>query len=350
MLPTFISGVFKYFVERNNAKFDKEEIALTKVACPVISVGNLSVGGTGKTPFVIMLAKFLLDSGIKPAIIGKGYKRKSKGELIISDGNTIFSDYQNAGDEMYLVAKSLAVPVVVHNEKYLAAQTAFENFKPDCIIIDDGFQHRRLHRDIDIVLIDKDTAERPFLIPKGRLREPLSSLQRADVVVYTDVFDTSQITKHLKDSCISIRTISKTGDVYSLKDKSTFNPGEADNNCIAFCGIANPARFNAALFKAGINPKDTICFNDHHNYSQKDISKIINVCKKYSAAYAVTTEKDAVKLSLASEQFEANNIQLAVLPVYTKIIEGEKDFCDYILSCISHPELGSGSLDSQGRC
>ncbi|MDQ1266970.1 MAG: tetraacyldisaccharide 4-kinase, partial [Bacteroidota bacterium] len=177
-----LSKIYGAAVVWNNKRFDSGSIIPVKCKAPVISIGNISAGGSGKTPFTIMLTKEIIRMGYRPAIVGKGYKRKSRGLKIVSDGIEIFTNPVEAGDEMFMLAERLRVPVIVHDTKAEAALVADNRFKPDVIIIDDGFQHRGLYRDLDIVLLDAASLERPYLLPKGRLREPLSSLNRADII------------------------------------------------------------------------------------------------------------------------------------------------------------------------
>jgi len=156
-----------------------------KLPCKVVSVGNLSVGGTGKTPFVLFLANTLKTGGLNVAVLSRGYKRKSTGTHVVSDGNTLKSDLNNSGDEPFMLANKLQdIPVVVDENRYRGGQFICNEYNPDVIIMDDAFQHRRVFRDVDIVLINSNH-RRPKLLPYGLLREPLRNIKRADAVIFT---------------------------------------------------------------------------------------------------------------------------------------------------------------------
>ena len=156
-----------------------------KLPCKVVSIGNLSVGGTGKTPFVLFLANTLKATGLKVAVLSRGYKRKSAGTLVVSDGNAVQSDLENSGDEPFMLANKLkGIPVVVDENRYRGGQLICNEYNPDVILMDDAFQHRRVFRDVDIVLINSNH-RRPKLLPYGLLREPLRNIKRADAVIFT---------------------------------------------------------------------------------------------------------------------------------------------------------------------
>jgi len=176
------SLIFKLITWIRNRLYDKNIFRSLKAnQCKIISVGNISVGGTGKTPVIRFLADYLKEMGFKVAILSRGYRRKSKGTIIVSDGNETLANLQQAGDEPYLLARQLdSIPVIVEADRYKGARFIQDNFQPDVILLDDAFQHRRLHRDLDIVLVDASVGfGRGFLLPAGFLREPISSLKRA---------------------------------------------------------------------------------------------------------------------------------------------------------------------------
>jgi len=300
-----------------------------KAKVPVISVGNISFGGTGKTPFVIYLCKLLKELNHKPAVIGRGYKRKSKEDVVVSDGINILADVETGGDEMVLIAKN-SVPVFAGTSKSNVVEKMNNNdclinysYNFDCIIVDDGFQHKKLHRDIDIVLVDKKS------ITDFIKREPIKSLKRADIIVCTNDLTESDITKY-KIQLQNIITVKKnnntTFNLFTKNDNKTSN-----DKVIALTGIANPNRFINTLNYDTIYP---VKYPDHHYYTDKNITKIINKAKQNNCETVVTTEKDAVKLIKFKEIFEKNNIKIIVFPIEIKITKEDENKLKKILEKI----------------
>ncbi|MCX7735987.1 MAG: tetraacyldisaccharide 4'-kinase [Candidatus Kapabacteria bacterium] len=331
----FLSKIYEYSIKRINSRFDNNETDIYKPSVPVISVGNLSLGGTGKTPFVIMLGKFLKEKNLNIGIIGKGYKRQSRGELLVSDGKEIKTTPENAGDEMFLLAQKLKAPVLIHNEKYLAAKSIESLFNLDCILLDDGFQHRKLHRNVDIVLLDDKTLRNPNLIPKGRLREPISSLNRADILCLMDInFDRySIILSEFQDKLI-IECEKKISMIYNLFNNSSLD-GNSKYEFLAISGIGNPESFHQLLSKNSIIIKDKINFIDHYNYNLNSVKYIISKCNKNHINYIITTEKDAIKLKNYGELFAEHKIEFYVANLDIIIKNNKEEFFDYIMNKIN---------------
>jgi len=186
LLP--FSLLFRLAVYLRNLLYDFNLLPIVKLNVPVISVGNLTVGGTGKTPAVEYIARLLLSNHLRPAIVTRGYGRKQLGTVVVSDGEKICSAIEAGGDEALQLAKRLQHAVVIADEKkFRGAQYAWENFKIDAVIVDDGFQHRKLHRDLNIVLIDVPSFfENRWMLPAGPFREPFGSVSRADVVIFSN--------------------------------------------------------------------------------------------------------------------------------------------------------------------
>jgi len=175
-------------VRARNRLFDSGFLEQQRIGCPVISVGNLTVGGTGKTPMVILLAGMLKDRGLRPAVLSRGYGGKNRADvLVVSDGMRVLAGPDEAGDEPVLIARRLGdVPVLAGPKRVITGRHALEHFSVDAILLDDGFQHRYLHRDLDIVLLDsRQPLGNGFLLPRGPLREPPSALARAGVIAFT---------------------------------------------------------------------------------------------------------------------------------------------------------------------
>ncbi len=265
---------------------------------PVISIGNLSVGGTGKTPVTIETARYFKKKGLKPCVLSRGYKRNSKGVVLVSDGERIFVDIKTAGDEPYLIAKE-NIPVVVGESRYEAGKEALEKIRPNLFILDDGFQHYQLERDVDVLLID---ATRPFwkdeLLPAGRLREPRSFNKYADAFVITKTFLLSE--KEKDEFFYYLEQYAKP--YFIAKEKfSRFIDGEFEYNFDImvdvevgiFAGIGNNNQFFRYMLtcadRCGFKIKYTKSFPDHHSYENLTLEKDVD--------FWITTYKDFIKLS-----------------------------------------------------
>lgn len=334
MVTGLLASVYGKIVKIRNRRYDRDEKLITKLSVPIISVGNLSVGGTGKTPFVQMLAKELIAMKYKPAIVGRGYKRKSKGEVVVCDGKKLLVSAREGGDEMVLLASSLNIPVVAHDSKAEGAISAERRFDINCIIIDDGFQHRALKRNIDIVLVDNETIENPNLLPKGRLREPLESLERADVVCLTgDMKITPLLREKSAKDTIFIKVKPLRGEPYLLDSRKKLNPQDAAlsaKGIVPIAGIAKPFRFFQMLKVGGYKTITPTAFSDHHFYNRNDIEKIKRICETSSTKYIATTEKDAAKLIEFIPRFNHYGIKVLVFPIHLKITFGREEFISLI--------------------
>lgn len=333
MISDFFSKVYGKIVKYRNRRYDRENNLSQKISLPVISVGNLSVGGTGKTPFVEMLARLLISMGKHPAIIGRGYKRKTKGEIIICDGEKLLASASEGGDELYLLARKLFIPVIANESKVEAALSAERRFNIDCILVDDGFQHRALRRNLDIVLIDKETTEKPFLLPKGTLREPLESLKRANVICLTGgakITDTLKQNTNFDTLFIKVKVINGEPYLLTNTDKTQVINNIKKQNIIAVAGIAKPYRFYDMVKSMQYNLINHLNFNDHHYYDRNDIEKIRRFAEENSSKYIAVTEKDAVKLIEFIDRFKHYGLELLVFPISMKIIDGKETFINLL--------------------
>jgi len=268
---------------------------------PVISIGNLTVGGTGKTPAVIMVGEMLLKMGKKPAILSRGYKREGKNvSTIVSDGNSLLLDRRCAGDEPYMIAKRLkGVPVIVGSNRFDSGLLALKNFDVDLFILDDAFQRIQLHRDLNILLIDsKNPFGNGYLFPRGILREPVEAATRADLIILTKCdSDSVSIPQLPQDvpTALAAAPISKLVDIKSGETTPIESIG--GKKIAAFCGIGSPESFSESLSNLGAEVVVFKPFPDHHSYSSNDINAILLEATEEGAEYIVTTEKDSVKLS-----------------------------------------------------
>jgi len=275
------------------------------VSVPVISVGNITTGGTGKTPLVEWIADKLAARALRVCILTRGYARANPHQrILVSDSLKILSDVESAGDEPLMLAESLRgkAAVVCDSDRAAAAKWAIQNLESDVLILDDGFQHLRLGRDVDIVAID---AMRPFdngwVLPAGMLREPISSLARADCVVITRAGDgidedlKPQIKNATDAPIVASRTI--TSRVHSMQSDLPVDIEKLrDKRIAAFCGLGNPDSFFRQLAAEGFLPVHAVAFRDHQRYSQSDIDRLTKESAARGAEALVTTAKDAVKL------------------------------------------------------
>lgn len=295
----------------------------------VISIGNITLGGTGKTPLVEYIAKYLSDENLETAIVSRGYKRKdrSKKILVVSDGKKTLASIEEAGDEPFMLAEKLkGVKILVGSNRFESGKLAIEKLSCDVILLDDGFQHLKLKRDLDIVVID---ATDPFsngeVVPRGRLREPLYGLKRAQMVIVTrsdNYLNRDLIFNVLSNLELNVPVIYAYHDFVGLRELFTNKPAPIrkliNAKVAVVCALGNPKVFldDLAHYQAKIISKHI--FIDHHPYQQSDIDQIISQAKALGADFIVTTEKDAVKLKPFS--FD--------LPIY--IVEIKVDFEDEV--------------------
>jgi tetraacyldisaccharide 4'-kinase len=267
----------------------------TRLDRPVISVGNMTVGGTGKTPLVEWISKAVAARGKKVCILTRGYGRENpQRQVVVSDGETILATPAEAGDEPYLLATKLlgSAAVISNIDRISAARYAIENLASDCFVLDDGFQHLRVARDLNIVTID---ATNPWgggeLLPYGRLREPLSGLGRADCVVMTrcdQAENLDRLREEIRD-LISGRPVFESA-MRPVKNLLPTGP------VAAFCAVGNPQSFFTQLRESGYQLAMQKVFADHHSYTQQDVNHLIDEAAHAGANNLITTAKDAVKL------------------------------------------------------
>ena len=269
----------------------------TRLDRPVISVGNITTGGTGKTPLVEWVARTIAAAGKKVCILTRGYGRDNPDrQVVVSDGTNVLANPSEAGDEPFLLATNLAgVAAVISNaDRIEAAKGAIRHLGTDCFVLDDGFQHLRLERDLNILTID---ATNPWggghLLPYGRLREPLSGLSRADCVVITRA-DQANNLDTLRDQ---IRGLTANAPIFQSRMRIKNLPETIPTPVAAFCGVGNPQSFFNQIPHEVVLQKT---FPDHHRYSQTDVDSLIEAARRAGAHSLITTAKDAVKLKSLS--------------------------------------------------
>jgi tetraacyldisaccharide 4'-kinase len=301
------SRLYGRIVEIRTRRMINDSGRVRRLPRPVVSVGNLTTGGTGKTPMAAYLAGLIGSWGLNPVILSRGYGGSAERcGAIVSSGKGPLVPPEVAGDEAYLLAQRLPeVPVVVGRDRHAMGASVFEQFRPDCYLLDDGFQHIRLHRDLNLVLLDY---KRPFgnghLLPRGHLRESRDALERADAIVLTrsDVG-----TKPLDEvmACSRRKPVFRaahhsvvvhhwnSGKYLEILDKKHIT---ADLPVYIFSGIADNGGFQDAVKKMGARPVGHRAFADHHPYSRKDIDTIKAGASGAGAKALVTTAKDFVRL------------------------------------------------------
>ena len=285
-----LSMLFSAGVVFRNALYDRGALKVHKLARPVVSIGNISVGGTGKTPFVIALGELLKQRGIAFDVLSRGYGRSAK-ELAVVDPQ---GSPQQFGDEPLLIARKLGVPVIVSADRFQAGQFAEKQFPSRLHLLDDGFQHRRLHRDFDIVLLPKEDFA-GTLLPIGRLREPLSALRRADAIVAFD----------------PLRIVGSNAQPWPARRVIVLP--DVGGKVVAFCAIGRPRQFFDALKTQGQELAAEISFRDHHRYRQTDMERLLRLKHETAADNFITTEKDLINLAgLAAQLQPLQTVELRI--------------------------------------
>ena len=325
-------------VRTRNRLFDVGVLRQEKIGCPVVSVGNLTVGGTGKTPMVMLLAGLLRKWGLRPAVLSRGYGGKSRsGVLVVSDGRSVLAGPEEAGDEPVLIARRLRdVPVLAGPKRVITGRYALEHFDIDAILLDDGFQHRYLARDLDIVLLDsRQPLGNGFVLPRGPLREYPSALERAGLIAFTRSEDGAAPPVDGRLSAIlsrrpSLRT--RIRPTALIGPEGTEQPLSvlAGKRVFAFAGIAQPDSFPQTLEDLGGVIAGFRAFPDHHRYTAEDLGRIEQDAGLARADVVLATEKDLVKLQGLPRALS----RLFALAVETEILEGADGLEAALRACL----------------
>lgn len=297
LLP--VSWLFRIAVSVRNFLYSSG-IFKAKVLTPkIISVGNIAAGGTGKTPFVELLTEYLLNKGKFVIIVSKGYKRESDDIKVVETGfknDKHELNTENLGDEALMLLENLSSKglegglLVVGDNKTKTAKFAATKFKPEVIIIDDGFQHRKLFRDLDIVIVNPNSSK--HLIPAGYLREPLKNFKRADLIVVNNKFLKDPVNENRKNKPQVI--CSYKFDSFR-NNKTVIGTGEI-KSAVVFCGIGEPGSFKMLIDELKIKTDQFLVFPDHYNYTNGDLDKIMSAFKDHRSSHILTTQKDYVRL------------------------------------------------------
>lgn len=311
-----LSAVYGGVARLRRAWYERRPSSRVRLARPVISVGNLVVGGSGKTPVVACLAELLIAQGHRPAILSRGYARRSSDLVVVSDGTGPLVSVEESGDEPQMLARDLTgVPVVVSADRSRAGLVAIERFNPTVLILDDGFQHLHLERTIDLLVISAaDLKER--VLPSGRLREPLSAARVADaVLVYGDQAQAKRV-------AASVGVAHAYGvSTRVLPLRALAGTSSPDARVAAVAGIARPERFFETLRQQGHQVVHERVFPDHHWFTAADVEEIERVARSSGVERVVTTAKDAVRLE---PHRSAMTLRWEILPMTVSIEPGSE--------------------------
>jgi len=307
-----LSAVYGRAATLRRSWYAKRPHAQRRLERPVISVGNLAVGGSGKTPVVASIARLLLERAHRPSILSRGYARRheSDGVVVVSDGDRVMAPVETTGDEPQMLARALpGVPVLVCADRYLAGRLAETRFGATVHVLDDGFQHVQLARSIDLLIVaPSDLVDR--VLPSGRLREPIAAASAADaVIVPGSNHDAARVA-----STLGVPTsFTMTTRYDAIRPLSGPASGLHDKRVLAVAGIARPARFFAAVRERGFDVADEIAFPDHHWFTSKDLESIDRRAASANAHLVITTEKDAIRIG-ARPGWYALPMQVAIEP------------------------------------
>lgn len=334
-----LSMVYAQGATYRNQKFDKLQ-GVTRASVPVISVGNITAGGTGKTPMVRYICQYLESLNMAPAVLSRGYRAEDNQDtIIVSRCGRLEVTPAVSGDEAWLLGKGLGhTSVVIGRERAASAQVATATLGSDILVLDDGFQHRKLARDLDIVLID---AANPFgydhVLPRGLLREPLDGLRRADVFVLTKtdqvpadiLFGIKHRLGQLAPNIPIVETIHKPLGMQTLDSWERNEEAQASlvvsHKFLTVSGIGRPESFQHTVNSLGYEVIDSLDFGDHHEYTTDDVVKMWCTAFAKGATAIVTTEKDAVKLSQMQAVHDLK-IPVYVILIGIEFIKGEEEF------------------------
>ncbi len=304
MILSPLSALYGKAVSLRAGWYASGRLAARPLPRPSISVGNLTFGGTGKTPFVEFLARRFRFEGWRPAILSRGYGRLSRGVVVVGAGDGPLVSAEQGGDEPVALARAASGVIVVVGERRAEAARRAADLGADLLLLDDGFQHLAVKRDVNLLLLD---ARDPFcggrLPPAGRLREPVEAVRRADAVVFTRVDRGSPPA----DALATLARLAPRTPVFHARIRPTGlrddrgAPLETDalstRRLLAVCGVANPAEFASTLGELGVAVEERLDFRDHQRYRQRQLLRIRSAVDRTGASLLVTTEKDAVKLA-----------------------------------------------------
>lgn len=331
LLLSPLTIIYKAIINFRNFLFDKNIFTQESVNAKIISIGNLTVGGSGKTPFVIFLTNYLKGKNKNVGVLSRGYGRNTKGYKLVSLDNKPLLSVDASGDEIHLVAKECNVPTAVSEKRVEGAKKFLSDVELDIIVLDDAFQHRWIKRDLDILMVDQKFLSDvnnvdQNLLPLGLMREPFDSIERADLVVINKKFAPKisipgKLKKYFENknifySCYKIEGIFdiKTNEKYSVKEFE-------GQQSLVVCGIAKPYSFLKSLENIGLSINNKIIFSNHKDYNLKEVAQIRKNFYSTNSHCVLTTQKDAVKLMHFKKEFD--DIDIYYLKINTVLEESE---------------------------
>jgi len=341
------SVIFRLGVGLRTVLYDRGLLMPRRLPCPIVSVGNITVGGTGKTPLVALIARLLHEEGRRPVVLLRGYGGRSRQPMtLVSDGRQTLARYDEVGDEAVLLANTLpGVPVLAGADRVYTGGYACRNFPVDVLVLDDGFQHRRLHRDLDIVLVERD---RPFgnglLLPAGPLREPPSALRRAGLIVVTSDPNGSKDPAGegprwqdgwrlpMAEGTPLLHACHRPRELVAAAGGERHTLAELQGKRIcAFCGIGRPESFRATLTALGAEVPVFLTFPDHYRYEEAEVEQIARAAREAAVDRIVTTEKDAVRLG----RFPTFRRELLLLRTELAVFPSVESLAMLLQECLS---------------
>lgn len=350
MIPS-LSAAYGAVVAWRRALYARDPSKRRRLARPVVSVGNLGVGGSGKTPVVEHVARLLQDGGERPAILTRGYARRipHDGVTVVSDPSAVLADLDSAGDEPLMLARALpGIPVLVGANRHLSGALAERRFGATVHVLDDGFQHLQLARDLDLLLVsEEDLADQP--LPVGRLRERLDAAAVADAALVTAGYDTAadRIGRALRVPTVFrvTRAIAPPRSIMGPRESVVVPPA---SRVFAVAGIARPDRFMADIAAAGWEVAGSMTFRDHYRFSSRDVTRIVAAATSARSSIVLTTEKDAVRLAA----LDLRDLPFASLPLVVGVEPDDRFrawLLDRVRSARSAMSTGSSNAACQSR-
>jgi tetraacyldisaccharide 4'-kinase len=316
---SLLSLPYRGAVATRNRFYNRSILRQERLPCPVISVGNLTVGGTGKTPTVILIAQLLREKGRRPAVLSRGYGGTAAAPVnVVSDGKRILMGWRESGDEPILIAGAVpGVPVLIGPERVHTGRVAIERYGADVLILDDAFQHRALFRDLDIVMLDSThPLGNGFLLPRGPLREPREALRRAHLLLWTGDPEPGNPLPG-GPSLPSFRGIHRPQTLVEATGRALPIAELFGKKVCAFAGIGNPETFRRSLIGLGAEVVAFRAFPDHHPYCTSDLEALRRLSAESAADRIVTTEKDGIRLADFpdfQEEFSLLRIGMEITP------------------------------------
>jgi len=315
-------------IKVRNLFFDKGIFQSKEMPVKIISIGNLTVGGSGKTPATDLVTGILLENNIRVGVLSRGYKRKSKGYRLVCDGKNIFTSVDEAGDEIMMIAREKKIPAAVAERRADGALKFLNDVELDSIVLDDGFQHRWISRNLDILVIDqrflqKVNKREQSLLPLGDMREPFSSIDRADIIIINRKFNKpeplpAKLEKYFEGKKVFYAEYKPAG-FYDVKNNRHFPFQEFEGQkSLVVCGIARPYSFLSILENNNIDIGNKLLFKDHKHYTLKDVQTIRKKFYDTNSYSVLTTEKDAIKLTNFAIELDDIDIYYLKIKMFVK--------------------------------